>query len=124
MKVFRVIVFWALIAFSVAFLWREVRQHPGDSLWSAAVVVPVVLFSLLFVNRFSGARKRIATLALELALVALLAGAVAAWKFVLLWSGYGIRENVVIEGVAASILCVVCVVASARSFLRLRRLPT
>ena len=58
----------------------------------------------------------------ESALVALLAAAIAMWKFLLLWNGYGLKENGLIEGVAASVLCVVCLGGAVWSFLRLRRL--
>jgi hypothetical protein len=123
MKLFKAIVFWALIAFSIGFLWREIKQNPHDSLWNGAIVVPVVLFSLLFVNGFSGARKRAAIIMVESALLAVLIAAIATWKFLLLGSGYGVKVTSLIEGVAAGILFVACVGISLWSFSRLRKLP-
>jgi hypothetical protein len=115
-------IFLLLMAFAIGFLWLEARQNARQILWNGAVVVPVVLLSLLFTNRFSGARKRAATIMVESAFVALLAAAIAAWKFLLLWSGYGLKTNDLIEGVAASVLFFMCLGGAVWSFLRLRRL--
>ena len=115
-------IFLLFMAFAIAFLWLEARQNARQVLWNFAVVVPAVLLSLLFTNRFSGARKRAATIMVESALAALLTAAIAAWKFLLLWSGYGLKTNGLIEGVAASVLCVICLAGAVWSFLRLRRL--
>jgi hypothetical protein len=119
----KVFIFWLLIVFAIVFLWREAKQNAHQVLWNGVVVVPIVLLPLLFTSRFSGARKRAAAIMVESAFVALLAAAIATWKFLLLWSGYGLKPNGLIEGVAASVLFVVCLGVAVWSFLRLRRLP-
>ena len=107
--------------FAIAFLWREVVQKPREFLWHGAVVVPIVLLSLLFTNRFSGTRRRDAIRMVLSAFVAFSAAAVATWKFLSL-SG-GSSSNDLIEGVAASVLFVMCLGVTVWSFLRLRRPP-
>jgi hypothetical protein len=118
----KILIFWLLMVFAIVFLWREGRQNAHQVLWNGAIVVPIVLLSLLFTNRFSGARKRAATIMVESTFVALLAAAIATWKFLLLWSGYGLKTNGLMEGVAASVLFVMCLGVAVSSFVRLRRL--
>jgi hypothetical protein len=113
----KAIVFWVLILGSVAFLSRTLRQNPKGFLRIGAFVVPIVLLTLWFTNRFSGRRRRTATIAVEAAIFAIAAGAGALWEFLLLQRGFG-GYGAFVAAVGVFLLCTV---VSVWSFLRLRR---
>jgi hypothetical protein len=116
----KVIVFWALMVGSVGFLWWSIRHDAKQSLWVPAFVVPFVLVVSWFLNRFAGSRRRTATIMVDSALSAVVAGLVAVWELIRFQTSYHKSEGF-IEAVVASALFLVCSSVSVWSFLRLRK---
>lgn len=115
----KAIIFWALIAFSIIFLLRTVRESPKDfSLWTLGFVVPFVILTNWFFSRFSGPRKRTAMIALLSAFFGIDALCFAIWNFVIRMPGDSKGT------VAMSVSLVACLffcIISVRSFLGLRK---
>jgi len=105
--------------FSVAMLWR-VRHEMSHKLPEIIGIVAFVLIAQWFLNRFSGSKRWIARVALYSTLGALITGATAAFKFLLVQNGYQESKSLA-EGLVAVTLFVACFAVSLWSFLRLRK---
>ena len=116
----KVIVFWVLMVGSVGFMWWSIRQDPKQSLSTAAFVVPFVLLVSWFLNRFTGSRRRMATIMVESSLAALGAGSVVVWKLIRFQTSYHGNEGLV-GAVIAGAIFLACGSVSVWSLLRLRK---
>jgi|SRR6266496_1796528 len=119
----RATIFWLLILGSAVVLWRTPRTDSNETLWVGVFVVPFVLLTLWFRGRFSGARKRMAEVAIFSVCGMLVTSALATWSFVLISNGYGSHRNL-LQGVIGFVAFVTCCSFLAWSILRLRKLPS
>ena len=117
----RAIIFWALIVASSLLLWRAASHDLRDTLWTGIVVVPFVVLVFWFLGRFTGARKRTATLMVDSALAAVVAGLVVVWKLISSATfGFWERRSLM-EAAIAGVVFLASVSVSVWSFWRLRR---
>jgi hypothetical protein len=89
-KAFKAVIFWLLIAFSGVGAWWSMKGEPiGPRVREGLEIGAFVVLVQLFLGRFSGQRRRIATIMVFAALFAVVAGAAATWELQLLRFGYG-----------------------------------
>ena len=89
-------------------------------MWDGIVVVPFLLLVFWFLGRFTGVRKRTATIMVDSALAAVVAGAVVVWELIRSGTGFWERKSLVEAAIAGAVF-LACVSVSVLSFLRLRR---
>ena len=122
-----VVLFWALIAVSVVSLVRMTREDWRGSLRTVAFVVPFVLLTSWLQSRFKGPKRRMGTIMIYSALLAMVAGSVVFGDVTLFRSGFQTRYDLV-EVVVAGVVLLVSGSVLTWSLLRLLRpankLPT
>ena len=122
-----IILFWTLIVLSVVALSRMTWQDWRGSLRTGAFVVPFVIVTSWFQSRFTGPKRRAATIMVYSVLGAMVGGSVTFWDWMLYRSGYLEQRNLVEAAVGGAIF-IVCFSVSVWSLFRLCRrtekLPT
>jgi hypothetical protein len=120
-KAFKAVIFWLLITLAGVGAWWSMKGAPvAPRIREGLEIGAFVALVQLFLNRFSGSRRRIATTMVFAALFAVVAGAAAAFKFELL-SFFGNRADLV-EGLIAVLVFAVSASIAVWSFVRLRKL--
>jgi len=120
MQAAKAVTFWLLIALAIVGLWWSMRGQPiGPRIGEGLVIGAFVVLTQWFVARFSGYRRRMATVMVNSALFAFVAGAAAVWELQLLRFGYG-RPNGVIEASMAIGLFAISASIAGWSLVRLR----
>jgi len=117
----KAVVFWLIMFGSAGALWLVSRKETwrADG-WTFVVVICSVAFSNWFLGRYSGSRRKAASLLLSSVFVTFAVGVWMLWSYVLLSSNWQPRKNSV-EFLLSLIGFGVCVSVSIWFFLRLRK---
>jgi hypothetical protein len=118
-KAIKAVVFWLIMVLAGVVLWQTIRRQPSRWIPEGLGIVAFVLFTGWFRGRFSGARRRFASIMLYSGLFAIFAGLMAGLQFQLVGIGYEPRKSLA-EAVMFTIGFVTCASLSLWSFLRLR----
>jgi hypothetical protein len=119
-KAIKAVTFWLVIALSGAGVYWAIRQEPRQWIPEGMGIVALVLVMQLFLSRFRGPRRRIASIMVNSALFAVAAGAAAVFKFELI-RFFGNRTDLIEALVAVTVFAIFASIA-IWSFMRLRKL--